>query len=200
MSQRALDCHRVVCRVMRQLLASRSSLQVLVDRHTARLKQPVTLQPCDSPPIRNMPAATACLVGRRKGADKHCGPKGWLVPLEGPLHQHLPCMATWMQKHGRHFGLQGLVHLCRDIHWRCTPPMSQGRDSTALLGMCIRGLMGPSSRQPLATNRSILTTTVGVRDQALQPTGKPNPQWLPRGLQPPYVPVPFLNPPPVHWW
>jgi hypothetical protein len=42
--------------------------------------------------------------------------------------------------------------------------------------------------------------TVGVRDQALQPTGKPNPQWLPRGLQPPYVPVPFLNPPPVHWW
>jgi hypothetical protein len=28
----------------------------------------------------------------------------------------------------------------------------------------------------------------------------PNPQWLPRGLQPPYVPVPFLNPPPVHWW
>jgi hypothetical protein len=43
-------------------------------------------------------------------------------------------------------------------------------------------------------------STVGVRDQALQPTGKPNPQWLPRGLQPPYVPVPFLNPPPVHWW
>jgi hypothetical protein len=41
---------------------------------------------------------------------------------------------------------------------------------------------------------------VGVRDQALHPTGKPNPQWLPRGLQPPYVPVPFLNPPPVHWW
>ncbi len=43
-------------------------------------------------------------------------------------------------------------------------------------------------------------STVGVRDQALQPTGKPNPQWLPMGLQPPYVPVPFLNPPPVHWW
>jgi hypothetical protein len=40
----------------------------------------------------------------------------------------------------------------------------------------------------------------GVQYQALQPTGKPNPQWLPRGLQPPYVPVPFLNPPPVHWW
>jgi hypothetical protein len=31
----------------------------------------------------------------------------------------------------------------------------------------------------------ILLHTVGVRDQALQPTGKPNPQWLPRGLQPP---------------
>ncbi len=46
----------------------------------------------------------------------------------------------------------------------------------------------------------LLGTTVGVRDQALQPTGKPNPQWLPMGLQPPYVPVPFLNPPPVHWW
>ncbi len=43
-------------------------------------------------------------------------------------------------------------------------------------------------------------TPVGVRDQALQPTGKPNPQWLPMGLQPPYVPVPFLDPPPVHWW
>jgi hypothetical protein len=42
--------------------------------------------------------------------------------------------------------------------------------------------------------------TVGVRDQALQPTGKPNPQWLPRGLQPPYVPVPFLNPPPVQFF
>ncbi len=36
--------------------------------------------------------------------------------------------------------------------------------------------------------------TVGVRDQALQPTGRPNPQWLPMGLQPPYVPVTFLNP------
>ncbi len=41
--------------------------------------------------------------------------------------------------------------------------------------------------------------TVGVQDQALQPTGKPNAQWLPRGPQPPYVPVPFLNPPSVHW-
>jgi hypothetical protein len=47
---------------------------------------------------------------------------------------------------------------------------------------------------------SDVARTVGVRDQALQPTGRPNPQWLPRGLQPPYVPVPFLNPPPVHWW
>jgi hypothetical protein len=33
------------------------------------------------------------------------------------------------------------------------------------------------------------------------PLGSPTPSaWLPRGLQPPYVPVPFLNPPPVHWW
>ncbi len=38
------------------------------------------------------------------------------------------------------------------------------------------------------------------QSQALQPTGKPSPQWLPRGLQPPYITVPFLNPPPVHWW
>jgi hypothetical protein len=50
------------------------------------------------------------------------------------------------------------------------------------------------------TLSSMQHDTVGVRDQALQPTGKPNPQWLPRGLQPPYVPVPFLKPPPVHWW
>jgi hypothetical protein len=29
---------------------------------------------------------------------------------------------------------------------------------------------------------------------------KPNPRWFRRGLQPPYVPIPFLNPRPVHWW
>ncbi len=61
-------------------------------------------------------------------------------------------------------------------------------------------LTRPPPVQQACAQEHVEQGTVGVRDQALQPTGKPNPQWLPRGLQPPYVPVPFINPQPIHWW
>jgi hypothetical protein len=75
--------------------------------------------------------------------------------------------------------------------WGLVPPSDEGEPVAFYAGAAGECL------QRLPVN---VIVTVGVRDQALQPTGKPSPQWLPRGLQPPYVPVPFLNPPPVHWW
>jgi hypothetical protein len=93
-------------------------------------------------------------------------------------------------------------------HSFCRPSQNCGRNQTQ--GACINTFPLDAIKYPTSVLLVLWHTylpaipcallTVGVRDQALQPTGKPNPQWLPRGLQPPYVPVPFLNPPPVHWW